>query len=52
MEDTEALKGKEKDNAIAAIELNATTFKIKSGDRKIVPGCVVREETIKTTKKK
>ena len=56
-EDAEALAAdpkakQEKGEEVGNVELNATTFKITSGENKIVPGCVVREVTIKAIKKK
>ncbi|MBO4447701.1 MAG: hypothetical protein J5764_06210 [Bacteroidales bacterium] len=41
-------KSKDKDAAnLEAASLNATTFKVLTGANKIVPGCLVREVTIK-----
>lgn len=53
LEEAHDLKaGKDQDKALAIASLNATTFKVKTGSSRIVPGCVVREKTIKSEKKK
>lgn len=58
LEDAEALaqdkdaKPAEGEEAGGDVNLTATTFKITSGEKNIVPGCLVREATIKSTMKK
>jgi hypothetical protein len=58
LEDAEALaqdkdaKQAEGEEVGGDVNLTATTFKITSGEKKIVPGCLVREATIKSTMKK
>lgn len=46
-ETTKAAATKEGDEPLGNVDLTATTFKVLSGSNKIVPGCLVREVTIK-----
>lgn len=56
-EDAEAMAAEPKaklpeGEEVGNVALDATTFKITSGENKIMPGCLVREVTIKALKKK